>query len=295
MWGGGRGCTDHSPGDTGKALLCGVLQGWRARAPGDRQPVGAPGWLRRCGGTRHSWRHPTGTSWLKLSRQLWAAVGRAGRKARLWRRIPPPPWLGLASGRAAAQPRRQPLRAPLGGRPRRLHPSEPRRGAGATPLPARTCWGGGGRVGGGGGGRGGSWRGCAASAGSSGRSLPFFPSSLPRLPERPEAAPAACAARSAGRRRRRRPELPALGAKQITVQSTGRLSEGNTHVPQAGYLETLFSPVLPGSLSSLRSLLCPLHLSSPLPRALPLPSATLFPFSLPQPSPPVGRPWVPPD
>lgn len=133
--------------------------------------------------------------------------------------------------------------APLGAAPPAAPGPPPR--CWGHPAPAHTCWG---RGRAGGAGRGGSWRGCAASAGSSGRSLPSFPSSLPRLPERPEAAPAACAARSAGRRRRR-PELPAPGAKQITVQSSGRLSEGNTHVPQAGYLETLsLPPALPGPL-----------------------------------------------
>lgn len=89
-------------------------------------------------------------------------------------------------------------------------------------------------------GRGGSCRGCAASAGSSGRSLPSSPSSLPRLPEHPQAA-AAAGARSAGRRRRR-PEPRALEAKQRPVQSSGRVPEGNTHVPKTGYLETRSFP-----------------------------------------------------
>lgn len=94
-----------------------------------------------------------------------------------------------------------------------------------------------------------------------------------------------CAARSAGRRRRR-PELAALGAEQITVQSTGHLSQGCTHVPKAGYLETLsFLPALCSPLVSVRSLLCPLRFSSH--------SSSLLRFILSPPPLPVSSPGCP--
>lgn len=271
---------DASMGDTVKALVCDGLQGFLCvQAPdcsqGHALVCQAGCTVATCGWGTVEGHGTTGAPDGEFATEAEPAAGRIlgpgrrrepGRKARLWRR-------------ASSSPQAE--RPPSPRRSAGQHSRQPRRGAGAAPCPLTPVGAAAGSVG-----RGASGPGEAAPPppGAPGGAFPSFPSALPRLPERPEAAPAACAARSAGRRRRR-PELPALGAKQITVQSAGRLSEGDTHVPQTGYSETLsLPPALPGALSSLRSLLCPLHLSSPLlrlclsPPLPPLPSPLLSPL-----------------
>lgn len=112
------------------------------------------------------------------------------------------------------------------------------------------------------------------------RELRAEPSLLPVLPP-----PAPRAPRGSGGCRRplrweeeEAPEPRALGAKQRTVESGGRVPEGNTHVPQTGYLETRSFPRRSLSPVILRSLLSPLHLCSPLPAAaLPCPCSARCP------------------
>lgn len=126
----------------------------------------------------------------------------------------------------------------------------------------------------------------------------------PLLPIRPPPAPSAPRGSSAAA-----PPAP-LGEggggpswrrwEQITVQSTGHLSQGCTHVPKAGYLETLsFLPALCSPLASARSLPRPLRFSShpsPLlrfvlsPPPLPVSSPGCPPTDAAFPPPPVGAP-----